>query len=126
MSEPFRFCWNELLSVDVEADKRFYKSVFGWEAEDKKFGDTLYTLFKKDGVEIAGMMAAPDECKSADSSWLSYVTVTSVNDSVNKALAAGGKTVLPKMCIEEVGEIAVVISATGGPIGFYKPVGSCK
>ncbi|MFT6835279.1 MAG: putative enzyme related to lactoylglutathione lyase [Francisellaceae bacterium] len=123
MSELHHFCWNELLSKDIEKDKIFYKEVFGWESEDKQFGGMTYTLFKADGVEVAGMMPAPKECTNPSSSWLSYVTVDDVQATLDKAVAAGAKVVLPKMKIENIGDLAAIIDVQGAAVGFYKSKG---
>jgi len=123
MSELHHFCWNELLSKDIEKDKVFYKEVFGWESEGKQFGGMTYTLFKADGVEVAGMMPAPEECANPSSSWLSYVTVDDVQVTLDKAVAAGAKVVLPKMTIENIGDLAAIIDVQGAAVGFYKSKG---
>ncbi len=121
MSAKYHFCWNELLSINVEADRKFYKEVFGWESEDKVFGETVYTIFQHQGQDIAGMIAAPEECKGASSSWLSYVTVDDVKLSLDVAIKAGGTIVMPVTAIDGVGEIAVALTPTNGAIGFFKP-----
>ncbi len=122
MSEIHHFSWNELLSKDVEKDKVFYKAVLDWDSEDKDFDGMTYTLFKANGVEVAGMMPAPAECTNPNSAWLAYVTVQNVEATLKKAEAAGAKIVLPKMDIEGVGSIGAILDVMGASIGFYKPL----
>tara|TARA_R110002167_G_scaffold112027_2_gene284263 strand:+ start:62 stop:442 length:381 start_codon:yes stop_codon:yes gene_type:complete len=124
-NEVHHFSWNELMSKNVKKDRAFYKAVFNWDSEDRQFGETMYTLFKANGVEVAGMMAAPDECPNPNSSWLSYVTVSDVDATVKKATEAGADIVLPRMDIEGVGIIAAAVDVSGAPIGFYQPTGKC-
>jgi|APSaa5957512535_1039671.scaffolds.fasta_scaffold174450_1 uncharacterized protein len=81
-----------------------------------------YTLFKANGVEVAGMMPAPAECTNPNSAWLAYVTVQNVEATLKKAEAAGAKIVLPKMDIEGVGSIGAILDVMGASIGFYKPL----
>ena len=33
-NEPGAFCWNELITTDLDASKAFYKAVFEWDGED--------------------------------------------------------------------------------------------
>ena len=116
------FVWNELLSKDVEKDRKFYTSVFDWTSEDKQFGNITYTVFKHNDQEVAGMMPAPEECSSETSMWLSYVAVEDIDAAIHKATDAGAlKIPLQKMDIEGVGAIGMTIDASGALIGFFKP-----
>jgi predicted enzyme related to lactoylglutathione lyase len=36
--DPGTFCWVGLATADVAAAKAFYRSLFGWEAEDLEAG----------------------------------------------------------------------------------------
>jgi len=47
--------WVDLGSPDLDASKRFYGEVFGWDADtnpDPQYGG--YTTFRKDGKAVAG------------------------------------------------------------------------
>ena len=55
------FCWNELMTRDVEGAKRFYNAVFGWEGEtDPGSGAAEFTLWKLDGRTIGGVSNMAD------------------------------------------------------------------
>lgn len=54
------FSWSELMTTDVEAAKRFYGALFGWETEEFLGAGMPYTLIKvnggrRDDGPIAGM-----------------------------------------------------------------------
>ncbi|HZE71461.1 MAG TPA: VOC family protein [Pyrinomonadaceae bacterium] len=53
---PGSFCWIELGTSDTEAAKKFYASLFGWEAEDTPVGpDMVYTMLRIRGLDIGAM-----------------------------------------------------------------------
>src|SRR4051795_10612898 len=44
-NEPGSFCWNELATRDMDAAKRFYGAVFGWEGMTGEYAGAPYTEF---------------------------------------------------------------------------------
>lgn len=113
------FVWNELLSIDVEADKKFYTEVFGWEAETVNMPSGAYTRFLLNGEYIAGMMQNCDK-DAKKSIWVSYVTVEDVEQSLNKAVSSGANIIVPKMLIENIGIIGMVNTKSGSLVGFFQ------
>ncbi len=82
------FCWNELMTGDVEAAKNFYSQLFGWESKEMDMGPNgTYTIFTNGDNDCAGMMKKPEE--HVPTSWLSYVTVDDVDASTEKAKDLG-------------------------------------
>ena len=114
-----KFCWNELLSHDVEKHKEFYSKLFGWEVVVKHENDG-YIIFKKDGHEVAGLMKMPEGHDDVPSSWLSYIAVDDVDGMVKKSEELGGKTHLVPMDIPNVGRIAVISDPVNGMVGICK------
>ncbi len=75
MSQINTFCWNELNAKDAAACKKFCGAVFGWTAEDMPFGPMTYTIFKKDGQQVAGMMQMTAEWGNVKPHWMPYIAV---------------------------------------------------
>ena len=51
---PGSFCWIELATSDQNAAKQFYRSLFGWTANDFPMGPgELYTMFQIEGCDAA-------------------------------------------------------------------------
>jgi uncharacterized protein len=113
-----RFCWNELLSNDVEASKQFYAGLFGWSTAAFT-GGMDYTLFKSDGKDTGGMMKVPQPGMPAQ--WLPYVVVENVDASATKVTELGGNVMAPPFDIPTIGRIAVVIDPQGAAIGLITP-----
>jgi len=114
-----KFCWNELLSNDVEKHKEFYSKLFGWETVVAPELDG-YVTFKKDGKEVAGLKKMPEGHDNMTSKWQSYVSVEDVDAVVKKSEELGGKTHMAPMDIPNVGRIAVISDPVEGVIGICK------
>ncbi len=117
--KPGRFGWNELITPKVTEAKQFYTQLFDWKAEEASFDGMKYTLFKKDGAEVGGMMKSPDE-KMAPL-WLSYVSVESADAMTKKVEELGGTIVQPPFNIPTVGRIAVFQDPQGAVFAVHQP-----
>ena len=72
------------MTTDVDAAKRFYGALFGWETEGVSGAGMPYTLIKVNGEPVGGMMAPSPECTGSPA-WGVCVTVDDVD-----ATAGGG------------------------------------
>lgn len=51
------FIWNELDTTDQEKSGMFFSKLLGWTLKEVDAGEFgKYTIFQKDGQDIAGMM----------------------------------------------------------------------
>jgi uncharacterized protein len=116
--QPGGFCWNELMAIDPGSATKFYTQLFGWKAESMA-GGMNYTLFKRNGKDVGGLMARPHE--QAPPHWLAYVMVENVDASAGKAVELGGKILMPPMDIPTVGRVAVFQDPEGAPLGLFQP-----
>ena len=109
------FSWNELLTTDLEAAKKFYGDLLGWTFKESKtiYGDTYLTAFK-DGRMTAGMMLKPEGTpEHIKGCWDPYITVDNVEASAAQVEKTGGKVVLPPTLIEGVGRFCVIQDPQG-------------
>ena len=120
------FIWYELLTSDPDAAAKFYGAVLGWTAKDSGQPGMDYRIFSVDGVPVAGLMALPPGAAKSGMppSWLGYVSVADVDESVTRIVAAGGALHMPAFDVPNVGRFAMVADPQGA--GFYvmKPTGS--
>jgi uncharacterized protein len=92
VNEPGSLCWNELAARDVDAAKRFYEAVFGWQGETSAYGDTSYTEWKLDGRSIGGMIQMNEQWPAEiPAHWMVYFAVEDIDAAVAKATELGGK-----------------------------------
>lgn len=116
------FCWNELMTHDVEAAKKFYKDVVGWSFESMPIPGNTYWVAKKDDKRVGGMfpMSGPD-FKNVPEHWVSYIAVDDVDARVRKAEAAGASVIRAPFDIPHVGRIAILHDKGGAAIAMITP-----
>jgi uncharacterized protein len=107
------FSWNELMTPNVAAAKRFYSEALGWELQDMGIPDMPYTIAKQGDREVAGIMAIPAEAKNMPPSWGSYVTVDDVDARVERIKSLGGTLCHGPMDIPAIGRMAVISDPQG-------------
>ncbi len=110
------FSWNELMTTDAAAAKKFYTEAFGWEYRDEQMGDMTYTVVKVGEKEIGGIMNMPPDAGDHPPVWGTYVTVDDVDETAKKVEAAGGKIHLPPQDIPGVGRFCVIQDPQGAYI----------
>jgi predicted enzyme related to lactoylglutathione lyase len=118
------FCWNELMTRDVEHAKRFYRDIIGWSFEPMEMpGGGTYWCAMLDGKPVAGLFSlASPEFDGVPESWMSYLAVDDVDQRVAKAVKAGAKLIKPIFDVPGVGRIAILMQPGGAGIGWMTPV----
>jgi uncharacterized protein len=117
------FCWDELLTTDVDVAKQFYCSLFAWGSNEMDMGPAgTYTLFTHDGGLVAGCMKIPGE-RPQQSMWLSYILVEDADATAARTLELGGTIASPPQNIPDVGRFAVLTDATGGLFAILRRKG---
>ncbi|MDP7009659.1 MAG: VOC family protein [Phycisphaerales bacterium] len=115
------FCWNELASRDSKASEAFYCELFGWVAEVDDCWGMPYTVFKKDGHPIGGMMQMDDKWPAdIPSYWACYVAVDDVDATASQVAELGGEVCCEPQDIGEEGRFAAIIDPTGANINIFK------
>ncbi|MFA5106569.1 MAG: VOC family protein [Candidatus Micrarchaeia archaeon] len=116
----------EIPAEDVKRAKRFYESVFGWATES--YPEMDYTILRttpvdkdrmplKAGAINGGMMKRSKEVKSP----VITIGVASMDDSVKKIEKAGGKIIVPKMKVGDMGFAAYFKDTEGNVVGLFQP-----
>lgn len=112
------FCWVDCASTDPENGREFYTKLMGWEMEHIPLGGgEVYTMFKLNGHDVAGMGRAQPGMPSA---WDNYINVENVDALVDKVTALGGTITAPPMDVFESGRMMVVQDPTGAFISFWQ------
>lgn len=118
------FCWNELMTRDVERVKRFYESTIGWSFQAMPMADGgTYWVAMLDGKPAAGIFSlnAP-VYDGVPESWMSYLAVDDVDARVEKALKAGAKLMKAAFDVPDVGRIAILMQPGGAGVGWMTPL----
>ncbi len=118
MGTSARFFWHDLLAADVEGAKRFYGELFGWKFKrDDKGG---YEHIEAGATGIGGIMKNESP---APPHWIGYLAVDDVDRAVAAVTKNGGKVLMPKMDIPEVGQFAYMADPQGAAFAPMHYVG---
>lgn len=110
----------DIPSSDPKAASTFYAEAFGWNIQIPQ-GYEDYPMFQEEhapggGFAKIGMMQGVVE-KPGDV--LIYIGTDDIEASLAKVTALGGKVLLPKTEIPQIGWWAVFTDPTGNKIGLY-------
>ncbi len=111
--------WVDLASTDVEASKRFYSELFGWDTRVAEEPEAMgYTTFLKGGKAVAAVGGQMDP--SLPTTWTTYFATNNVDDTVSKVEAAGGKVLMPPLDVMGYGKMAVFADSGGAAFAVWQ------
>lgn len=111
--------WVDHSTKDLKASNAFYSALFGWEADDQGEEMGHYTLFRLRGKTVAGNM--PTMSDDQPSAWVTYVSVASADQTVERAKEAGATVFAGPMDVSDIGRMAVFADPSGTVIGVWQP-----
>lgn len=126
VNEPNSLVWNEVLTRDAEADKRFYPEVFGWSAGRPAFAGApeSYTVWELGGKGVGGMMQMNDEFPSdVPPHWNVCFAVASADGTVAKARELGANIIQDPVDMP-IGRFAAIIDPQGAAFAIMQPAAS--
>jgi predicted enzyme related to lactoylglutathione lyase len=114
----------EIPANDVEKLKKFYADLFGWKFQGMQFMPywTIETVpVDERGEPIRrGVNGGIYKKESADSKPLNYIAVESVDEYERKIKALGGKIIVPKQEIPNIGWSAIAVDPEGNMFGIFQ------
>jgi predicted enzyme related to lactoylglutathione lyase len=118
------FYWNELMTRDAEAAKRFYGATLGWTFEpmQSEGGPTNYWVAKSGDEPVAGIMQldGTDDAEASEG-WFGYVAVKDLSTALARATSEGGAVMREPWDVPGVGRIAIVNDNAGNTLGWMTP-----
>jgi predicted enzyme related to lactoylglutathione lyase len=119
LNEHGALCWNELMTNDVGAARKFYTSLFGWDAQDQDMGPGgMYTMFNSGGRPVGGMMAIAPEMGPVPPNWTVYFDVDNVDARVKTAQGGGAQVLVPPTDIPGIGRFSALIDPQGAAVSL--------
>jgi predicted enzyme related to lactoylglutathione lyase len=122
----------EIPANNPEKLSEFYKNLFGWKIEKMSMGDMDYWMIETRAGTAQDMEKAQTTAgtnggmmKKMDASQrpVNYVMVESVDDFSKKIQNLGGKIIVRKTPIPNMGAFAVGLDPEGNPIGIFESTG---
>ncbi len=111
-NEPGAFTWNECMSSDYEAAKRFYGEVFGFTWSDLSGDGFSYATAMVDGRPVGGLGGLPADAGGTPSHWMTYFKVEDCAASAGRIAELGG-TVQREPWDTPFGTMAIVADDQG-------------
>jgi len=116
-----QFVWFDLMTPDLEGSRSFYERLVGWKTTRSPAGD--YEMWTAADVEVGGRVAFAPETQEAGATpyWLGYITVTSVDQTVDRVPSLGGRVLIPGTNIPNGGRFAVLADPQGALFAIHRP-----
>lgn len=115
-------CWVDVLAPDVEASKRFYAGLFGWElvGPGPMPGDPPgeYSVARLRSRDVAGVGSLPEG--AGPPAWNTYMAVDDVSEAVERARAAGADVLQGPLDAAPAGRLAVLADPTGATFCLWQ------
>ena len=111
----------EIPSADNEAQKAFYGSLLGWQAQDIPMGgDFTYTMFNT-GVDMnAALSPLGDGMEPGDV--LLYFHSDDLDADMARVEELGGQVILPRQEVPGFGALGMFLDPTGNRVAFWQSV----
>lgn len=112
--------WMDLWTSDVDAARRFYTTVFAWEALEPapEFGG--YFQFAHRGSPVAGAMGDMGDA-AADNTWKPYFHTDDIATAAAAVAANGGTAHFDPMAVADLGTQFVFSDPSGAVAGAWQP-----
>ncbi len=117
------FCWAELATTDQESSKKFYTSLFGWNASDQPLGaDATYTMLELKGKTAAALYSQDQAQREfgIPPHWNIYIAVDNVDESAKKIGELGGKFLAEPFDVMDVGRMAIATDPDGAMFAIWQ------
>ena len=125
MTNKNPFIWHELVTPDQNKSGAFFSKLLGWSINEVDAGEFgTYTLFQKEGADVAGMMNPTPDTPGEGSYWHSYIAVDDVDHCAKKASELGGNVLVSPHDVPDVGRICIVSDPTGAVMHLMQPIGA--
>ena len=117
-----QFCWNELMTRNVEQAKKFYSDTIGWTFDAMPMENGTYWIAKVGDKPAGGIFDIKGpQFAGVPESWMAYLAVDDVDARVKKAQSAGATLMRPIFNVPGVGRIAILREPGGAGIGWMTP-----
>jgi len=110
-------CHWEMQTKNPEIASKFYQALFGWKMIYEK--EMNYLMIDTGGQPNGGMNIVD---KIEPSATLLYVLVDDIDKILKNVEKLGGKTIVPKKPIPEVGHFGILADTEGNHVGVFTPL----
>lgn len=115
--------WIDITVDDASGLKDFYEQVVGWKTEAVSLGDyDDYNVSPpQQGEAIAGICNKRGFNAGVPSSWMIYINVNNLDESLAATEAGGGKIIRPDTSMGSMGRYAIIEDPAGAVCALFEP-----
>ncbi len=112
--------WVDLTAPDVDAARKFYQAVFGWDYDigGPEFGG--YTIARLGPRSTAGLTGPRPGAPPMPAAWGLYFAANNAEADVARAVGLGAKVLAPAMTVGTFGSMALCADPTGAAFGLWQ------
>ena len=111
--------WSDLASPDLEASKKFYSGLFGWEVQTLGPDAGGYMMLTLGGKNVVGL--GPQQNPQQPPAWLVYLATDDADAIGQKVRDAGGQTLAEPFDVLNAGRMAIFQDPGGAVFGVWQP-----
>jgi predicted enzyme related to lactoylglutathione lyase len=112
-------CWVDLTAEDFAGAQRFYGELFDWQFEVGAEESGAYTMCRKDGQNVAGIM--PRTGEDMPGTWSTYFASDDVDETAQRIRDHGGTVMMEPMDVMGAGRMCFAFDPTGAAFGVWEP-----
>jgi uncharacterized protein len=118
--EPGTPSWVDLGTPDLDASKRFYAELFGWDVEETGTLEETggYVFFTLNGRKVAG--GGPLQDPNQPPAWSTYFATADADATVATAREAGAQPLVEPMDVMDAGRMAILAHPAAGVLGVWQ------
>ena len=120
--EPGSIGWVDLTVENAEAVRDFYAAVAGWQPSEVDMGgyNDFNMTSPTTGEPKAGVCHARGPNADLPPAWLIYITVSDIDQSIERCLSMGGELVRPLTQMGEYGRTCVIRDPAGAVAALFE------
>jgi predicted enzyme related to lactoylglutathione lyase len=111
-------CWVDLSADDFAGAQRFYAELFDWQLDVGAEESGTYTMCRKDGRSVAGLM--PHRGEDLPPTWSTYIASDDVDECAQLIRGHGGRIVMEPMDVLGAGRMCYAIDPVGATFGVWE------
>jgi predicted enzyme related to lactoylglutathione lyase len=120
VARPGSVAWIDLQTPDLAAARDFYAELLGWSYAGGDASQTLdYTRARLRGRDVAGLSGAPKGALQR-SAWNVYFATSDADETVRRALAAGGRLLSGPHDVTDAGRMANLSDPSGAVFSIWQ------
>jgi hypothetical protein len=121
LADPGEWIWIQLLSRDARKATEFYRTLAGYEVTDyTQARRALSFMLGSAGVMRAAVGTIPADHPEVSPTWLPFLRVENLDETLAKARQGGGKVLLEPAREFYGHPLAIIADPTGGAVGILQ------